>query len=744
MKGKNIKIKLLVAMATTLMSGFALMACEKETPSAPTVTLDGFTNAEVTAKLGENYELPATIKDTDGNEYPAVYKVWNESGKEMTISDNAFFVESMEDYVIGCYVRVAPDDVRSRLITVKVQDVGAPVIAFQKAKKGFVGESYSLPKVVVTDASGELLSATVKLYAMNGSEKGEEITVQDGCFLPAVSGNYLVEATATDSSGNTATATESFYVREEVRANELLSLDDATDIENIGSTGMDVSYLDTFAGENGVAKFSYTGGYLANQFSFLPIGNTSNFGDLQTNYDTFVVRMYIVQSADVKNAFTNLAIKDYATNTNYYSITPVEYNRWVDYKFEIESLQCFAGTELNLRDRAKIWGYGNEELNGTNNEYKGEFYVADMSAKNQASVSVSGDTVMGSTLTIESGALSADSEIIVTAPSGTQTKVTDGRYTIAERGAHTVELRSLDVWALTEFNGTPYAFTEKQVTWKGYTLSTYGASTITENGSVILGPGSYSGSKPQALGTADIPYVAFNGEYLYETNVVIDFTGANMPNVAFFADAPNANTKNFVGASGYMFSFGVLNKEGGVSHGQVAGRLNLYGPTMFTKADGTNPADHWSSTYSLTKSSFPSLVSYTDMKASPTTQYRMMFSFYEPQADGCVRFSVMIMEKNTEYDGTANTKEYNLVFSSGTIKRSNLYYSDVTGRSIIIYGRPYEETQIDRIHTIYAGNASVNGELVEEWTGINPEKSGASKASEPVEFAFLPKNKEDF
>ena len=742
MKGNKVKIKLLVAMATTLIGGLSLVGCNEEEVSAP-VSLNSFTDTEVTAMLGENYELPtSTVTDTNGKEYQTVYKVWNSSGKEMIISDNAFFVDSMENYVIGCYVRVSADDIRSRFITVKVQDGGAPVITIQTAKKGLVGESYNLPKVTVMDGSGEVLSASVKLYAMDGEEKGEEIALEGASFLPTESGNYLVEATATDSSGNTATKSESFYIREAVRVNELLSFDDETDIENIGSVGATVSYVNEFSGENGVAKFSYTGGYLANQFSFLPLSAVSDFFDLQSNYDTFVVRMYIVQSGDVKNAFTNLAIKDYETNTNYYSITPVEYNKWVDYKFEIESLACFAGTQLNVRDRAKIWGYGNEELKDTDKEYKGEFYVADMCAKNETSVNITGENMLGSTLTIAgNGAMGA--EITVTSPSGLQTKLTDGTFTIAERGTHKVELSGLDTWALTEFTGVPYAtpYERKDVTWNGYSLSTYGASNITADGEVVLGAGSYSGSRPQDMGTADIPYVAFNGNYSYETNVVVDFTGANMPNVAFFADAPNADTKNFVGASGLMFSFGVLNKSGGISHGQVMGRMNLYGPTLFTKIDGTGVGDHWSSAYSM---SHDSLVSYMKMKETPTTQYRMMFSFYAPQADGYIRLSVMIMEKNAQYDGTANTKEYTLVYNSGIIKRSNIQYADVTGRSIILYGRPYEETQIDKIHTIYSGDANVNGALVESWTGVNPWAEGASTASAPVELALLPKNKEDF
>ncbi len=742
MKVQKIKTKLFVAMATTLIGGLALVGCKEEVVATP-VTLDGFTDTEVTATLGENYELPTSVVvDTNGNEYTPVYKVWNSDGKAMTVSDNAFFVDSMENYVIGCYVRVGADDIRSRFITVKVQDSGAPVITFQAMKKGMVGESYRLPKATVMDGSGEVLSATLKLYAMDGEEKGEEITVEENTFIPAESGNYLVEATATDSSGNTATKAESFYVREAVRANELLSFDDETDIENIGSAGANVSYVNEFSGESGVAKFSYTGGYLANQFSFLPLSDVNDFFDFQSAYDTFVIRMYIVQSNDVKNAFTNLAIKDYETNTNYYSITPVEYNKWVDYKFEIEALECFAGTELNLSDRAKIWGYGNEELKGTDNEYQGEFYVADMCVKNETSVNITGETMLGSTLTI-AGNGATGAEIIITSPSGAQTKLTDGTFTIAERGKHTVELSGLDTWALTEFNGVPYSFTEKTVSWNGYSLSTYGASNITTDGKVILGAGSYSGTKPQDMDTADIPYVAFNGNYSYDNTVVVDFTGANMPNVAFFADAPNANTKNFVGASGLMFSFGVLNKSGGISATSVMGRMNLYGPTMFSKIDGTGAGDHWSATYAMGASD-ASLVTYMEMKENPTTQYRMMFAFYSPNANGNIRLSVVILEKNAQYDGTANTKEYNLVYNSGIVTRNNISYTDLTGSSIVIYGRPYEETEIDKIHTIYSDGTTTSGAKLLEWTGTNPWASGASTASAPVELALLPNNKEDF
>ena len=637
---------MLAVAALAVIGGVTLAGCEEEAATpAVLVTLENFTDAEVTAVLGEEFTLPeAKATGTDGNGYDVCYTVKNAAGKQVAVAENTFSVAQLGDYFITCSANVGTV-VYTRTITVKVTDESAPEIIFQDVNKGMVGSKYVLPDVIVQDDSKEIITPTVKLYAMDGEEKGEEIAIEEGGFTPTVNGEYLLEATAADSSGNTATETAIAYVREKIRANEVLSFDDETDIDNVGALGAKVSYLQEYENETGVVKFSYTGGYWANQFAFLPLGDVSNSSDIYGKYDTFFVKMYIVQSEQVKNAFTTLGVKDYATNRKYYSSTPVQYNQWVDYQFDIECLKAFDGASLDLSYGAKIFGSGNEALKGTDEEYAGEFYLADLYVAKTARV-----------------------------------------------------------------------FREETRSWNGYSLNTYGASEIDSNGGVTLYAGSYSGASPIAMGTADVPYIAFSGNHSAGKTVVVDFTGCNMPNIAFFADQPSTATKNFVGANGLMFCQTVLTKEGEVYSGtSYADKLNVYGPVLFTKYSDTSKKEsiYQNLFYPYGDTSYTGVqkdvfMDYETMQTDTTTKYRLLVRFNEGTKISC---SAVLMA----WSETDNV--YKIVYKGARTISQTYETHGLTDGSVIIYGRPYAETKIDKIHTIYS--SSDDAANLKTWTGVD-------------------------
>ena len=330
----------------------------------------------------------------------------------------------------------------------------------------------------------------------------------------------------------------------------MLSFDDETDIDNVGALGAKVSYLQEYENETGVVKFSYTGGYWANQFAFLPLGDVSNSSDIYGKYDAFFVKMYIVQSEQVKNAFTTLGVKDYATNRKYYSSTPVQYNQWVDYQFDIECLKAFDGASLDLSYGAKIFGSGNEALKGTDEEYAGEFYLADLYVAKEVAVTMTGEATVGSTVSFQAdgvtGGATDKAVVTVQQPNGESVVCTDGSYKIFDVGEHQVTVTGSGYYGKTAFTAIR-VFREETRSWNGYSLNTYGASEIDSNGGVTLYAGSYSGESPIAMGTADVPYIAFSGNHSAGKTVVVDFTGCNMPNIAFFADQPSTATKTLSG-----------------------------------------------------------------------------------------------------------------------------------------------------------------------------------------------------
>ena len=77
-------------------------------------------------------------------------------------------------------------------------------------------------------------------------------------------------------------------------------------------------------------------------------------------------------------------------------------------------------------------------------------------------------------------------------------------------------------------------------------------ATVEESGKIVLGEGSignggsYAGPNPNNL--IDQAYVAFTGEYSFDDYVAFDFTGKNMPEIAFFAN--NFDNSMYAGKGG--------------------------------------------------------------------------------------------------------------------------------------------------------------------------------------------------
>ena len=456
--------KSLCLLATLALAvGFTFVGCNKEDENV--ITLDNFDNIEVSALLDGSYTLPiGNVSDTDGNDYKVTYAVKTASGKDVSVNNNAFWIKSFEDHVITCSATIAEGDVRTRTITVKVKDEGAPVVTFGKVKKGMVGTQYTLPEITVFDSSLEALTPSVKLYKLNGEEKGAEVALSDGKFTPTAMGYYTLEATATDSSGNTATESAKIYVRAPIGTNEVLSFTYEQDAENVGwtQTNGNITWLEEYEQETGVVRFNYTGKQWANAFTFIPLCDASSASTVYTNYDELVVRMYIANTSEFTNYFTHpdnkLVITQYddlgVALATYQSKNVIEYNKWVDYRFNINALRAFDMEELNVY-KAKLWGYGVKNMNGeTEVAHDGEFYVSDISVVKEIEMYIEGNTCVNDTVTITNEYNDVNAIVTVTAPDGTVTTLDDGTYDITQKGAHSVWVRGDGYFARGTFTAT--------------------------------------------------------------------------------------------------------------------------------------------------------------------------------------------------------------------------------------------------------------------------------------------------
>ncbi len=475
MKKRTKKFCLIAAgVLSSVALGLACASCQDPVPS---IILEDFEDTEITVALDDMYTLPiGNAVDTNGNDYRVTFAVTTEAGKTVNPFNNSFTLKYYEDYYIFCTADLG-GEVRTRTITLKVQDAGAPVITFGKIKRGIVNREYTLPETFVEDSSKENLTANLKVFELNGEEKGEEIPTVDGKFTPGQTGYYLIEATATDSNGNVGVESAKMYVRSSPQANEIVSFQYAEDIECVGwsQTNGSITWLEEFEGETGVAKFSYTGGYWANSFAVLPLQSVAEDSALYDTYDTLIVRMYIKNDAEFTNYFAangaaqmiinkNVAGSDKEVEKAYHTKTNLAYNQWVDFAFDINALSAWDNEELNVYSD-KLWGYGVKKLDGEGVEimHKGEFYVAGIFCANQADVTVAASSyTVGSTVSFSTDATASNVRYTLVKPDGTKQALSGNTYVIDQKGTYTVNLVADGVYGEARFTATRALDSEKE------------------------------------------------------------------------------------------------------------------------------------------------------------------------------------------------------------------------------------------------------------------------------------------
>lgn len=124
-----------------------------------------------------------------------------------------------------------------------------------------------------------------------------------------------------------------------------------------------------------------------------------------------------------------------------------------------------------------------------------------------------------------------------------------------------------------------------QITWlQANGISVYGATTIPYDNTISLNAGIQSGTSAANIGETDVPYVAFNGNYGVGTFVEFDFSGKNLPQVAFFCDEVTKDITD--GSKGMLITNGFVDFDG-TSPLQVNdyNSLAVFGPNMVLSKD---------------------------------------------------------------------------------------------------------------------------------------------------------------
>lgn len=108
-------------------------------------------------------------------------------------------------------------------------------------------------------------------------------------------------------------------------------------------------------------------------------------------------------------------------------------------------------------------------------------------------------------------------------------------------------------------------------------ITAYDCVSVDADKTVVLDAGSYTGSLGSGgMASCDLPYVAFHGNYGCGTFAEFDFTGKNLPQVAFFVDEVSPSLID--GGKGLYISNGFTTLTGAVFSETDASRLTVFGP----------------------------------------------------------------------------------------------------------------------------------------------------------------------
>lgn len=290
MKAKN---KLITALCAIGVTAFALgaAACGG---GGTGITFEGWQDYSTSSvKLGEIYKVTdKKIKDTEGNVWYYDITVKDSDGDKVPLIAGEFEATDVDGYTITYELTLAENDVRTRTVEVSVQDSSAPQISVVMPT-GFVNREYTIPEITVVDLSGEQITPSYKLYYKEGETK-TEIAVTNGKFTPQTKGAYVLDVTATDSAGNTATLSKSFGVRAEAAENILENFDSPESLLN--SINANQEWLESFEGREGVLHITGTAAEKTG-YSFRFMGDKSAYK--HTPFTAITVSLYAVKRADM-------------------------------------------------------------------------------------------------------------------------------------------------------------------------------------------------------------------------------------------------------------------------------------------------------------------------------------------------------------------------------------------------------------------------------------------------------------
>lgn len=228
-------------------------------------------------------------------------------------------------------------------------------------------------------------------------------------------------------------------------------------------------------------------------------------------------------------------------------------------------------------------------------------------------------------------------------------------------------------------------------------ITTYDYTYVSPDGKVNLDAGYYNNSFLKD----NVPYIAFNGEngegYGANTYVMVDFTGKNLPQVAFFCDEVTSSLTD--GKNGIYFQNGTSLNDGSFWSELDASRLTIFGPNKVSYAEFDNKGRM----LALGSVADPCAMSYNALSDEDSYRYIIGFSSVSANAVTARILLVNLTTGERVFDFTQRMTTYVSTSGNTNLNLSDDYFKG----SIVLYGRYGIATEFDKVYMPITGISDI-------------------------------------
>ena len=218
----------------------------------------------------------------------------------------------------------------------------------------------------------------------------------------------------------------------------------------------------------------------------------------------------------------------------------------------------------------------------------------------------------------------------------------------------------------------------------------YGYETITDDMSVSLYAGTYA-KEWHNIVDDNVPYVAYQGEYGAGSYVVTDFTGKNIPQIAFFVD--NITSSLTDGELGVYIHTGMIKKNGQPVSPHDGGRVTIFGPNKMEYGRPDNEGRLGQFGY---QTNDPVNSPYSINGLEDGVHYRYVLGLKEAKV-GSFTLHWMLINLDTNTVVEERTAGYS----------GNWLTADVITGNIVMYGRYNTKVTFDKVYAVYTNVSDI-------------------------------------